>query len=92
MSPHPSHGVPYQIRDYGNTRKYLGHEKLTLSFEEDSLTVNPSKELLMEVKHSSKVIQILSPSTIVPYSLRGTTVEALHNPTVETSIMLEFLA
>ena len=28
----------------------------------------------------------------MPYSLRGTIVEAQHNPTVETNIMLEFLA
>ena len=46
----------------------------------------------MEVKHSFEVIQILSPSTTIPCSLRGTIVEALHNPTVETNIMFEFLA
>ena len=46
----------------------------------------------MEVKHSSKAIQILSPSTTMPCSLRGTTIEALHNPTFETSIMSKFLA
>ena len=45
----------------------------------------------MEVKRSSKAIWILSPSTIVPYSLRGTVIEALHNPTVGNNIMLEFL-
>jgi hypothetical protein len=45
----------------------------------------------MEVKHYSKAIQIFSPSTTMPYSLRGTVVEALYNPTVETNIMLEFL-
>ena len=28
----------------------------------------------------------------MPYSLRGTTIEALHNPIVGTSIMSEFLA
>ena len=45
----------------------------------------------MEVKHSSKAIQILSPSTMIPCSLRGTNIEALHNPIVGTSIMSEFL-
>ena len=46
----------------------------------------------MEVKRSSEAIQILSPSTTMPCSLRRTNIEALHNPTVETSIILEFLA
>ena len=46
----------------------------------------------MEVKRSSEAIQILSPSTAMPCSLRGTTIESLHNPTVGTSIMSEFLA
>jgi hypothetical protein len=52
----------------------------------------PPKEWLIEVKRSSKAIQILSPSMTIPCSLRGTTLEALHNPTVETSMMSEFLA
>ena len=46
----------------------------------------------MEVKHSSEAIQILSPSMTTPCLLRGTIIEALHNPTVGTNIMLEFLA
>jgi hypothetical protein len=46
----------------------------------------------MEVKRSSEAIQILSPSTDMPCSLRGTNIEALHNPIVGTSIMSEFLA
>jgi hypothetical protein len=45
----------------------------------------------MEVKRSSEAIQILLPSSTIPCSLRGTFVEALHNPTVETNIMSEFL-
>jgi hypothetical protein len=53
--------------------------------------VEPSKEWLMEVKCSSEVIQILSPSTTMPCLLRGTILEALHNPTIGTSIMSEFL-
>ena len=46
----------------------------------------------MEVKRSSKAIRILSPSTTMPCSLRVTVLEALYNPIVGTSIMLEFLA
>jgi len=83
---------PIEFRDYGNTLKYHGHEKLTLPSKEDSPRVNPSREWLMEVKRSSKAIQILSPSTAMPYSLRGTNMKALHNPIVGTSIMSEFLA
>ena len=45
----------------------------------------------MEVKCSSEAIQIRSPSTTIPCSLRGIVVEALHNPTVKTNIMYEFL-
>jgi len=44
----------------------------------------------MEVKRSSKAIRILSPYTTIPCSFRGTTIEALHNPTIETNIMSEF--
>jgi hypothetical protein len=46
----------------------------------------------MQVKRSSEAIQILSPSMAMPCSLRGTNIEALHNPTVRISIMLKFLA
>ena len=46
----------------------------------------------MEKKHSSKAIWILSPSTTMPCSFKGTNIEALHNPTIETNIMSEFLA
>jgi hypothetical protein len=60
--------------------------------KEVSPKVEPSKEWLMEVKRSSKAIHILSPSTTMPCSLRGTVVEALHNPSVGTSIMSKFLA
>jgi hypothetical protein len=49
------------------------------------------KDWLMEVKCSSEAIQILSTSMTMPCSLR-TVVEALHNPMVETNIMLKFLA
>ena len=68
---------PIQFEDYGNTSKLSWHEKC---IQEVSPKVEPSKEWLMEVKHSSEAIQILSPSTTMPCSLRGTTVEALHNP------------
>ena len=67
---HPSE-FPIEFGDYGNTSKCRGHEKLTLPLEEDSPRVNLSKEWLMEVKHSSKAIQILSPSMTMPCSLRG---------------------
>jgi hypothetical protein len=50
--------------------------------------VKPSKEWLIEVKCSSEAIQILSPSTALPCSLRGTNIEALHNPIVCVLIIL----
>jgi hypothetical protein len=46
----------------------------------------------MEAKRSSKAIQILSSSMTMPCSLKGTNLEALHNPIVGTNIMSEFLA
>nr|AWA45036.1 putative retroelement [Saccharum spontaneum] len=88
---HPSE-FPIKFKDYSNMSKYLGHKKLTLPSEEDSPRVNPLKEWLMEVKRSSEAIQIPLPSTTIPCSLRGTNLDALHNPTVRTSIMLEVLA
>jgi len=88
---HPSE-FAIKFEDYGNTLKYSWHEELTHPFEEDSPRVEPSKEWLMEVKRSYEAIHILSPSTTIPCSLRGTNIEALHYPTVGTSIMLEFLA
>jgi hypothetical protein len=60
--------------------------------KEVSPNVEPSKEWLIEIKRSSKAIQILSPSLTISCSLEGTPIEALHNPTVGTSIMSEFLA
>jgi hypothetical protein len=69
-------------------QRYHGMKKHT---KEVSPRVELSKEWLMEVKHSSKAIQILSPSTTIPCSLRGTNIEALYNPTIRTSIMSEFL-
>ena len=45
----------------------------------------------MEVKRSSDAIWILSPSTTMPCLLRGTNIEALHDPIVGISIMSEFL-
>jgi hypothetical protein len=85
---HPSE-FPIEFEDYGTTLKISRHEKHT---KEVCPRVEPSKEWLMEVKHSSKAIQILSPSTAMPCSLRSTNIEALHNPTVGTSIMSEFIA
>ena len=73
-------GVAYkkiEFKDYGNTSKLSWHEKHT---KEVSPIVEPSKEWLMEVKCSSEAIQILSPSMTIPCSLRGTNIDALHNP------------
>jgi hypothetical protein len=83
---------PIEFRDYGNTSKLFRHEKLTQPHEEVFPKIEPSKEWLMEVKRSSEAIRILSPSTTMPCSLRGTNIEALHNPIVRIRIMLEFLA
>jgi hypothetical protein len=65
------------------------HKKHT---KEVSPRLEPSNEWLMEVKHSFEAVRIPSPSMTMPCLLRGTNIEALHNPTVGTSIMLEFLA
>jgi hypothetical protein len=82
---------PIEFGDFGNTAKYFGHKKLTRPAEEVFPIIEPSKEWLLEEKSSSKAIQILSPSTNIPCSLKGTNIEALHNPIVGTSIMSEFL-
>jgi hypothetical protein len=81
---------PIEFKDHGNTLKIPRHEELA-----HPRVVSPKilpKEWLMEVEHSSEAIQILSPSTTIPCSLRETNLEALHNPTVGTSIMSKFLA
>jgi hypothetical protein len=70
---------PIKLEDYGNTSKLSWHEK---HIKDVSPKVEPSKEWLMEV--------IFSSSTTIPCLLRGTNVEALHNPTVRTSIMSDF--
>ena len=49
---HPSE-FPIKFKDYGNTSKLLRHEKHT---KEVSPRAEPSKEWLMEVKHSSQAI------------------------------------
>jgi hypothetical protein len=82
---------PIKFGDFGNTLKYFGHKKLTCPSKEVSPKIEPSKEWLLKVKCSSEAIWILSPSTTMPYSLRETNIEALYNPIVGTSIMLEFL-
>ena len=82
---------PIEFMDYGKTLKYYGHKKLSRPSKEVSPKTEPSKEWLLEVKRCSEAILILSPSTTIPCSLRGTNIEALHNPTVRTSIMSEFL-
>jgi hypothetical protein len=80
---------PTEFQDYGNTSKLFRHEK-HLHPPEVPPKVEPSKEWLMEVKHSFEAIRILLPSVAMPCSLKGTVVEALHNSTVGTSIMSEF--
>ena len=80
---------PIEFGDFVNTSEYFGHKKRT---KEVSPKVEPSKQWLMKVRRSSKAIRILSSSMTMPYSLRGTNIEALHNPTVRTIIMSEFLA
>jgi hypothetical protein len=80
---------PIELEDYGRTSNLSWHENHNSS--EVSLKVS-SKEWSMEVKHFSKAIQILSPSMTMPCSLKGTIMEALHNPTVRTNIMSQFLA
>ena len=62
---HPSEFL-IEFEDYGNTSKYLWHEK---HIKEVSPKAEPSKELLIEVKRSSEAILILSPSTTIPCSL-----------------------
>jgi hypothetical protein len=52
----------------------------------------PPKEWLMEVKRSSEAIQIRSPSTTIPCSIKGTAVEAFHAPTFKDSIISKLLA
>jgi len=49
---HPSE-FPIEFKDYGNTSKLSWHEK---HIKEVSPKVEPSKEWLMKVKHSSKVV------------------------------------
>jgi len=79
---------PIEFEDYGNTSKLSRHKKLTLP----SPKVEPSKEWLMELRHSFEAIWILSPSIAMPCLLRGAHVEALHNPMVKANIMSESLA
>ena len=69
----------------------FGHEKLTRPSKKVSPKIEPSKEWFLEVKHSSEPIQTLSPSTTMPCSLRGTSIETLYNPIVGTSIRSKFL-
>jgi len=67
---HPSE-FPIKFKDYGNTSKLSWHEE---NIKEVSPRAEPSKEWLMKVKRSSEAIQILSPSTAMPCSLKGTNI------------------
>lgn len=56
------------------------------------LTEATKVEWSEEVRRSSEVIRIISPSTTITCYIGGTVGEALHNPTVGASIMFEFSA
>jgi hypothetical protein len=88
---HPSE-FSIKFEDYGRTSNLPWHEENIFLSKEVSPNIEPSKEWLMEVKHSSEAIQILSPSMTMSCSLRGTSIEALNNLIVRTNIMSEFLA
>ena len=51
-----------------------------------------NEEWLEGMKRSFEAFRISSPSTTISCSIRGTSVEALHDPTAEACIMSEFLA
>jgi hypothetical protein len=50
-----------------------------------------NEEWLEGMKHSSEAFQISSLSTTISCSIRGTVVEARHDPTAKACIMSEFL-
>jgi hypothetical protein len=88
---------PFEDDPYKNLRNTLNH------LRERRPTAPPSppnksflkeamkEEWSEEVRLSSEVIRISSPSTTICCSIRRTAVEALHNPTAKASIMSEFL-
>ena len=47
---------PTEFRDFGNTLKYFGYKKVTRPSKEVSPKIEPSKEWLLEVKHSFEAI------------------------------------
>jgi hypothetical protein len=87
---------PIKFDDFGNTSNSSWDKKATTpSLSHPSnlpkkalLRKEPPKEWLMKVKRSSKAIRIRSPSMTVPCSIKGTVAEALHDPTVKASVML----
>jgi hypothetical protein len=80
-----------EFDNYGRTSNLPWHKENTFLSKEVSPNAKPSKELLKEVKRSSEVIHILSPSMTMTCSLKGTSMEALHNLTVGTNIMSQFI-
>jgi hypothetical protein len=80
-----------EFDNYGRTSNLPWHKKNTFLSKEVSPNAKPSKEWLKEVKCSSEVIHILSPSMTMTCSLKGTSMEALHNLTVGTNIMSQFI-
>jgi hypothetical protein len=73
-------------------RAFLGMKRIYSSLRKWLPNVELSKEWLIEVKRSSEAIQILSPSMTMSCSLKEASIEALHNLTVGTNIMSQFLA
>jgi len=73
-----------------NTSNYLCDRRPTASLSSPIKSMN--EEWLEGMKRSSEAFRIGSPSTTISCSIRGTSVEALHDPTAEACIMSEFLA
>ena len=82
---HPSKSSS-QFEDYlyeilTNTSNYLCDRRPTASLSSPIKSMN--EEWLEGMKRSSEAFRISSPSTTISCSIRGTVVEALHDPTAE---------
>jgi len=95
----------YRFNDYGNTLNYFWEskhrappsppvplEQVFLKMTTKEPRFNPSKQWLMEKNCPSEAFQIFSPPTTIPCLIRGSALEALHDPTVDSNIMLYYLA
>jgi hypothetical protein len=88
----PFEDEPYE--NLRNTLNYLYEMRPTAppsSPSKSFLKKAMKEERLEEVRCSSEVIRASSPSMTICYSIRGTAVEDLHDPTAEACIMSEFL-